>query len=153
MRIVDPDRWRPPLRRIRRWVSAACARGVRCRSCPPLDGADVSNERATIDDIIFCYRLFLRRHPDRAGFGAYADQVRRGARVIEIASSFLSSPEWLARRLFTAAPTAADTGLRSPPRLPAGWSEAELFDLITSIRVEGGSSEELKKYARADFKR
>ncbi|MDQ3818014.1 MAG: glycosyltransferase [Acidobacteriota bacterium] len=37
--------------------------------------------------------------------------------------------------------------------LPPGWSEHELLELLLSVRVEDGPAEELKNYARSDFKR
>jgi glycosyltransferase involved in cell wall biosynthesis/SAM-dependent methyltransferase len=42
----------------------------------------------------------------------------------------------------------------SPPLpLPAGWSEGDLFELVSSVQVEGAPTEELKSYVTADFKR
>lgn len=43
---------------------------------------------------------------------------------------------------------------KSPPlSLPAGWSEADLRRMISSVQVEDASIEELKTYVEADFKR
>lgn len=42
----------------------------------------------------------------------------------------------------------------SPPLpLPAGWSEGDLFELVSSVQVEDAPLEELKTYVTADFKR
>jgi len=47
----------------------------------------------------------------------------------------------------------ADRCTPSPAPLPAGWSEEELRELVTTILVEGGPSDELTNYGRIDFKR
>ena len=42
----------------------------------------------------------------------------------------------------------------SPPLpLPPGWSEGDLFDLVSSMRVEDAPDEEMRIYVTADFKR
>lgn len=43
--------------------------------------------------------------------------------------------------------------LRPPLPLPDGITEEELFSFVTSIRVAGGSEQELQKYASNDFRR
>lgn len=43
---------------------------------------------------------------------------------------------------------------KSPPLpLPPGWSEEELRSLVSSVRVEDGTEEELRGYVEADFRR
>lgn len=44
--------------------------------------------------------------------------------------------------------------LNCPPLpLPVGWSEDELYDMLTSVLVEGAPPEEMRGYASTDFKR
>jgi glycosyltransferase involved in cell wall biosynthesis/SAM-dependent methyltransferase len=44
--------------------------------------------------------------------------------------------------------------VKSPPLpLPAGWTEDELRELITSVQVENGPPDELRMYATGDFRR
>lgn len=50
-------------------------------------------------------------------------------------------------------PTAIDVSYFPAMPLPAGWSEADLRSLVTSIYVEEGPVEELRNYATTDFKR
>lgn len=48
----------------------------------------------------------------------------------------------------------SDALLNCPPLpLPVGWSEDDLYDLLTSVLVEDGPPEELRTYAATDFKR
>ncbi len=48
----------------------------------------------------------------------------------------------------------ADQLLNCPPLpLPEGWSEDELYDMLTSVLVEDGPPEEMRTYAGTDFKR
>lgn len=75
----------------------------------PIDGRDVSDDTATLDDVHFAYRLFLRRNPDATGAGAYSDQVCRGIKVKDLVSYFVGCPEWIDRRLYKAS---ANTELR-----------------------------------------
>lgn len=51
------------------------------------------------------------------------------------------------------APKSLDLSYTAPQQLPAGWTEAALRDFVTSIQVEDGPEEELRNYARDDFKR
>jgi len=50
-------------------------------------------------------------------------------------------------------PKSGDISYAPAISLPAGWSEEQLQALVTSIRVEDGPDEEMKSYARGDFKR
>jgi glycosyltransferase involved in cell wall biosynthesis/SAM-dependent methyltransferase len=47
----------------------------------------------------------------------------------------------------------ADLAKSPPLPLPAGWTEEALHRLLTSVRVQDGSVEELRGYVEADFKR
>jgi glycosyltransferase involved in cell wall biosynthesis/SAM-dependent methyltransferase len=62
-------------------------------------------------------------------------------------SVFLSEPGVLAEsKLIELSP--------SPPLpLPEGWSEEDLFELLSSVQIEDAPLEELKTYVTADFKR
>lgn len=52
------------------------------------------------------------------------------------------------------ATTQSDPLLNCPPLpLPHGWSEDDLYDLLTTVRVEDGPPEEMRTYASTDFKR
>ena len=62
----------------------------------------------TEDDIYYCYRLFLRRPPDPAGFAHHQREMERGMTLDELASSFINSEE--ARGLAGSGPTAVDLG-------------------------------------------
>lgn len=50
-------------------------------------------------------------------------------------------------------PKAIDISYTQPMPLPAGWSEEDLRELVTSIQVEDGPIEELRRYANDDFRR
>ncbi len=94
------------LRRIAAGMRAlAESRAV--RGAPPFDARDVSEERATLDDVHACYRLLLRRNPDPTGMGAYGDQVAKGIRVKDLVAYFVGSPEWIERGLYRAAGSTA----------------------------------------------
>jgi FkbM family methyltransferase len=88
------------LARLRSALRAAAGRAT---PAPLLDGAAVADEPATLADVVYCYRLFLQRHPDPTGFDAYSDQVRRGTAVKDLVSYFVGCPEWVARGLFKTA--------------------------------------------------
>ena len=62
----------------------------------------------TEDDIYYCYRLFLRRPPDPAGFAHHLREMERGISLDELATSFINSEE--ARGLAGSGPTAIDLG-------------------------------------------
>lgn len=62
----------------------------------------------TEDDIYYCYRLFLRRPPDPAGFAHHQREMARGISLDELVSSFINSEE--ARGLASSGPTAVDLG-------------------------------------------
>lgn len=62
----------------------------------------------TEDDIYYCYRLFLRRPPDPAGFAHHQREMARGISLDELATSFINSDE--ARGLAGRGPTAVDLG-------------------------------------------
>ncbi|HVG33009.1 MAG TPA: glycosyltransferase [Pyrinomonadaceae bacterium] len=52
------------------------------------------------------------------------------------------------------ATTQSDPLLNCPPLpLPVGWSEDDLYDMLTTVRVEDGPPEEMRTYASTDFKR
>lgn len=69
----------------------------------PLDRADLSQARATLEDVYRCYRLLLRRNPDPTGYRAYAAQVADGITVQQLVGYFLGSPEWISRGLYRTA--------------------------------------------------
>ncbi len=54
---------------------------------------------------------------------------------------------------FYVEPKSLDLSYTSAQPLPAGWTEAALRDFVISIQVEDGPAEELKNYAKDDFKR
>ncbi|RIA46300.1 FkbM family methyltransferase [Hephaestia caeni] len=54
--------------------------------------------RATLDDLWYCYRLFLRRLPDEAGFGIFSKRVHAGMTVAELVELFRTSKEYEARQ-------------------------------------------------------
>jgi FkbM family methyltransferase len=91
---------------LRRLARALEPRRLRARLAArrvPLDGADLSDARATLEDVYRCYRLLLRRNPDPTGYRAYADKVADGITVRELVGYFVGSPEWVSRGLFRAA--------------------------------------------------
>lgn len=62
----------------------------------------------TEDDIYYCYRLFLRRPPDPAGFAHHRREMERGMSLDELVASFINSDE--ARSVARSGPTAVDLG-------------------------------------------
>ena len=108
-------------RALGRAGSSATRLWWRIRARHPLDSRTVSLDRATLDDVYSCYRLFLQRTPDAVGFGAYAAQVERGLSVRDLVSYFVGCPEWIRRELYK---TPANTSLAR-----VGTSDFELYVL------------------------
>lgn len=54
---------------------------------------------------------------------------------------------------FYVEPKSLDLSYTAAQQLPAGWTEGALRDFVTSIQVEDGPEEELRNYAKDDFKR
>ena len=52
------------------------------------------NLGATLDDVIYAYRLFLRRHPDNEGFQHYRESVKAGLPLENLVRGFLHSTEY-----------------------------------------------------------
>lgn len=68
--------------------------------------ADEWREHATLDDVRYAYRLFLKRLPDPAGFANYERQVARGLALDDLIRGFSNSEEANAGKL----PMAIDLG-------------------------------------------
>ncbi|MGI9377960.1 MAG: FkbM family methyltransferase [Tsuneonella suprasediminis] len=54
-------------------------------------------ERATLDDLWYCYRLFLHRPPDEVGFHNRAKLVQKGVTIADLVASFIASKEFNSR--------------------------------------------------------
>ena len=52
------------------------------------------NPQATLDDVVYAYRLFLRRHPDDEGFQHYRKSVETGLLLENLARGFSHSTEY-----------------------------------------------------------
>ncbi|MBP5975112.1 FkbM family methyltransferase [Brasilonema sp. CT11] len=52
------------------------------------------NPKATLDDVISAYRLFLRRTPDDAGFQHYKKHIQAGLSLDTLITGFLESTEY-----------------------------------------------------------
>lgn len=80
------------------------------------------DDRATADDIYYCFRLFLGRLPDQDGWKTYEGVVRGGVSVDTLAADFLASAEFRRRALVhdeaSATPVLADLGALSMYVIP-----------------------------------
>ena len=54
-------------------------------------------ERATLEDLWYCYRLFLRRPPDEVGFNNRAKLVQKGLTITDLVMPFIASKEFNSR--------------------------------------------------------
>jgi FkbM family methyltransferase len=62
------------------------------RTSSPLD-------RATEQDLYYCYRLLLHREPDEAGWAFYAKQIKQHQLSLKsLTDAFIDSPEFLSKR-------------------------------------------------------
>lgn len=52
------------------------------------------NSKATLDDVVYAYRLFLQRFPDNAGFQHYKKHIQAGMSLDTLISGFLQSQEY-----------------------------------------------------------
>jgi FkbM family methyltransferase len=74
-----------------------------------------STEKATLSDLVACYRLFLNRKPDSRAWGTLSDQVRRGELTLEqLIAQFAVHPEAATRPPQRATtPAKVETGARA----------------------------------------
>jgi FkbM family methyltransferase len=70
----------------------------------------VADDRATEEDIYYCYRLILKREPDPGGLAHYRRRVANGFSLGQLTDSFLTSEEYRLRRHRESLPTAVDLG-------------------------------------------
>lgn len=55
------------------------------------------DQKATLDDLWYCFRLFFNRVPDENGFEYFSSLIRSGTSITALTHLFLSSGEFLAR--------------------------------------------------------
>ncbi|MDF0490487.1 FkbM family methyltransferase [Sphingomonas sp. H39-1-10] len=107
------------------------------------------SEKATLDDLWNCYRLFLRRAPDETGFNSRAKLVQKGVTVAELTKPFIASREFNTLDKGKAAPRTArievDGLVLHAPAPPADQpadagetaSRAHLRGMIASLLMPG----------------
>lgn len=67
-------------------------------------------DRATPEDVVFAYRLILKRDPDAAGLAHYQQLVANGLSLDRLSRSFFDSDEYRLRQEDEARPTPVDVG-------------------------------------------
>jgi len=76
----------------------------------PFFRPSAADDRATGDDVLYAYRLILKRDPDPAGLAHYQKLVADGLSLDRLIRSFVNSDEYRLRQTDEARPTPVDLG-------------------------------------------
>jgi FkbM family methyltransferase len=76
----------------------------------PFVRPSAADDRATGDDVLYAYRLILKRDPDPAGLAHYQKLVADGLSLDRLIRSFVNSDEYRLRQTDEARPTPVDLG-------------------------------------------